>query len=125
MFKHPSHRNLKNRAIKRRVSSHHFPIGSGSIESNDYDNQKANRNALNKLKRQPNLLQQVKKNLKVKQHQDPTQPQLSMWQFLLDNLHNEDIDDIERLSEQVMACGQDAKLLRQYSALDCLFDDPK
>ena len=83
MFRHPSHRQLKNRALKRRVSSHHFNRTHQENEINDYAQQRANQSALNKLKREPELIINIYQNLESKQQQNPEQPQLDNWLNLL------------------------------------------
>jgi hypothetical protein len=123
MFTHPSHRHLKNRSLKRRVSAHRYNPAKDSeqAETNDYDQQRANQSALNKLKRQPELIEQISQNLAEKQRQTPKQPQLIQWQTLLDSIKQNDMT-IDELAEQVMECGKAATLLRKHSALDCLYD---
>ena len=126
MFKHKSSRQLKSRIQKRRVSCHHYPPARAPLEYNDYQNQRANRIAINKLKRQPELIDKVQINLDDKQAQNPEQPQLMTWQALLDSLKKPNsIDDfsIEQLEQVVLDCDKQAKLLRQFSALDCLYED--
>lgn len=126
MFKHKASRQLKNRTQKRRVSCHHYPPAKAPIEHNDYQNQRANRMAINKLKHQPELIEQVQINLNDKQAQNPNQPQLMTWQALLDSLkkpNSKDSFDIDQLEQVILDCDQQAKLLRKFSALDCLYED--
>jgi len=131
MLKHTSHRQLKNRTLKRRVNSHQFnPDGATfgqNSSKNDYENQRANRDALNKLRRKPALIELVSVNLEKKQQSDPQQPQLLTWQDLIDPILEDSAQSqqklIEKLEKTIMDCGQEAKLLREYSALDCLFDE--
>lgn len=126
MFTHKSSRQLKNRTQKRRVSCHHYPPARVPLEYNDYENQRANRIAINKLKQQPNLIEQVQVNLTDKQAQYPDHPQLMTWQALLNSLKKPNtIDgfDIDQLEQVVLDFDEQAKLLRQFSALDCLYED--
>jgi hypothetical protein len=121
MFRHPSHRQLKNRSLKRRVSSHHFIAKHEGNKANDYRQQRANQSALNKLKRQPELIDNIWKNLKEKQQQNPLQPQLIQWHNLLNLVKQRDMT-IDDLSELIMDYTEEAALLRKYSVLDCLFN---
>ena len=126
MFKHKSSKQLKSRTQKRRVSSHHFPPARAALEYNDYQNQRANRIAINKLKRQPELIEQVESNLENKRSKNPQQPQLMTWQALIDSLkkpNSIDDFDIHQLEQVVLDFDNQAKLLREHSALDCLFED--
>lgn len=126
MYKHKSSRQLKSRTQKRRVSCHHYPPACAPLEQNDYHNQRANRIAINKLKRQPGLIELVQVNLNDKQAQNPEQPELMTWQALLDSLkkpNTVDNFDIDQLEQLVLDCDNQAKLLRKYSALDCLYED--
>ena len=124
MFKHKSHRLLKNRAKKRRIRYHNYPPEYPPLEHNDYQKQRDHRVAITKLKCQPDLLDDVLKNLETKQAEDPQQPQLLTWQALLDSLQkcsNKDELDTDHLEEVVLDSNKQAKLLRQHSALDCLY----
>lgn len=121
MFKHPSHRQLKNRSLKRRVSSHQYKPEHSHTKNNDYEYFRANQQALNKLKRQPQLLTEILQNLQSKQQKTPDHPQLDQWQQLLESLQA-DSNGIQILTEKVMDCGEEAQQLRRYSVLDCLYD---
>ena len=128
MFKHKTHRMLKNRAKKRRISSHNYPPETPTLEQNDYKKQRAHKVAINKLKRQPDLLDQVLLNLKNKRIENPDQPQLLTWQALIDSLKLDaktnriDTKHLEHLEQVVLDYDEQAKLLRQHSALDCLYE---
>lgn len=117
-YRHSTHRLLKSRARKRRVSSHQYHPNHQENPNRDYFLLRSHQLALSKIRRQPELLQQVWQNLKQKQQNDPEQPQLAQWHQLL-----EGCSDIEVLAEQVLGCGSDANELRQYSAMDFLFDE--
>ncbi|MFT4924477.1 MAG: hypothetical protein ACI8WB_000555 [Phenylobacterium sp.] len=117
-YRQAPHRHLKNRSLKRRVNSHQYHSEPQEPGNQDFIRLRAHQSALSKLKRQPELIDEVWQNLYSKQQQDPKHPQLAQWHQLL-----ESCSDIESLSEKVLDCGAAANELRKYSVLDCLFDD--
>ncbi|MFT5163534.1 MAG: hypothetical protein ACI9FJ_002130 [Alteromonadaceae bacterium] len=119
-YRQTSHRQLKHRAQKRRVSAHQYKPEHQTDDNKDYFHLREHQIALNKLKREPQLMDKVKKNLRDKQRQHhgiQWQTQLLKWKLLLENCHS-----IEDFEEKVLECGNSAAELRRHSVLDCLFD---
>lgn len=122
MYKQASHRSLKNRALKRRVTSHHYtPKRERCGENNEFAQLRANQTALNKLKHKPELVLQVIRNLDDKQQATPEDPHLKRWRKLLDSLI-EGQCSIEYITEEVMGYDEKAKQLRESAVLHCLLD---
>ncbi len=117
MFRHTNHRQLKNRAQKRRVSSHQYHPHHEACDNQNYTRLRNHQLALNKIKHNPQLMEKVWQNWREKQQCNPEAPQLAQWHQLL-----ESCTTIEALSEAVLGCSTAAGELRKYSVLDCLFE---
>lgn len=121
MYKPASHRHLKNRTLKRRVTSHHYIPKNGRSDSGEFACLRANQTALSKLKHKPELVVKVIQNIEDKQAQEPSCPHLQRWRQLLDALVEGECT-IENISEEVLGYDKRAKQLRDSKVLDCLLD---
>ena len=121
MYRHASHRNLKNRALKRRVTFNHYTPKRARCDCHEYDRLQLNQIALNKLKYEPQLVVTVLQAVKTKQKEQPSDPPLLRWQQLLNALVEGECT-IEAITEEVMGYDDKAKQLRNSTILDCLVD---
>lgn len=121
MYKQASHRQLKNRTQKRRVTAHHYSPHKHHCDNGEYATLRANQAALTKLKHKPELIVKVISNLKSRQREMPEDLHLQKWQKLLNDLV-EGQCTIDKIFDKVMGYDEQARQLRDTAILECLLD---
>ncbi len=121
MYRQASHRHLKNRVQKRRVSSHHYTPKKSYCEACEFERLRASQQALTLLKHKPELVNKLLQSIKDKQQQTPQDPGLEQWQLLLEQWI-EGACSLESITEQVMGYDKQAKQLRESELLNCILD---
>lgn len=121
MYKPASHRILKNRTLKRRVTSHHYTPKKSRMEEGDYALLRASQTALTKLKHKPELIQTLINDLNSRQQSSPQDPHLQQWRKLLDDLVK-GTTTLDTIEAKVMGYDEQAKHLRQSAVLECLLN---